>query len=401
MKRILIRASKTPFENLATGPIPRQDLRAVYRSLNRAGTKNIGNLVFAHSAYKALSSSDAELTIDNYRLSLDDNYADIADEINERFDVFVIPLCNSFRPSYKDVLVRMTNTIRKLKIPCVVTGVGAQTNLAGDVSRLDVMKDEAKDFVAAILDRSESIGVRGPITRDFIKRLGFDDSRIDVIGCPSMFYNGKNMKISKPDSLGAVALNLSSAVKDPAYLNFASYFNENPEGVTYVPQVRELMPSFFKKRLPSPDAAPSIDTPTPRVIAREQVAFLCDVVPWLDFMRTQSFAIGTRIHGNVVPLLAGTPAHVIAHDSRTLELAEYFEIPKTEVPSIRKFDLRETFERSDYSKLEKNHPARLATYAKFLERNGLDHILHDEQQLAAHDAAVRSALAKAGIPAAA
>lgn len=401
MTRILIRASKSPFDSFVDGPVPFSELASVHKALHAPGTRNIGNLVFAHSTYKAISADDAQIDIDDYQLSLSDYYADKADEINERYDVFVIPLCNSFRRSYKDTLARMAATIRKIKIPCIVTGVGAQTGLGGDLAKLEVIRDEAKEFVSAILDRSESIGVRGELTRDYLISLGFPGSQIDVIGCPSMFYNGENLKIRPRDKLGAVALNLSSAITNKKLLNFAGYFNSNPENVTYIPQVRELMPMFIKGQFPDPQAAPDMDMPIPRIVANKQVAFLCDVVPWIDFMRTQSFAIGTRIHGNVTALLAGTPAHVIAHDSRTLELAKYFEIPHTELSKIRQFDLRKTFESSDYTAMEKNHGERLAIYAKFLERNGLKHILYDQEKLKAHDAKIKDSLKHTRIPAAA
>ena len=50
--------------------------------------------------------------------------------------------------------------------------------------------------------------------------------------------------------------------------------------------------------------------------------------PWLRRTSAQlDFVFGTRIHGNVAAILAGTPAFVLAHDTRTLELASYFEHP--------------------------------------------------------------------------
>jgi polysaccharide pyruvyl transferase WcaK-like protein len=45
------------------------------------------------------------------------------------------------------------------------------------------------------------------------------------------------------------------------------------------------------------------------------------------FMAQQHFAFGTRIHGNVAGVLAGTPSVVLANDSRTVELSEYHGIP--------------------------------------------------------------------------
>lgn len=390
MTRLLLRASKSPFESFCNGPIPRRALPAVYGALADEGTKNIGNLVFAHSVYKVLSALGTTIDIDRYRLSLDDRYASEAEAINERYDAFVLPMCNAFRPEYRTTLARITRTLRTLRIPCIVTGVGAQLEIGGDGSELGHMADEVRAFTAAVLDRSASIGVRGETTRDYLVGLGFPADRIDVIGCPSMFYHGAGLRIDKGD-LGTVALNLSD-VDDRRLDDFTRWFDCHRDGVTYVPQVRRLMPGAARGSFAPPQKLDAQDRLVPRLLDENRIAFLCDLMPWMDFLHDQSFAIGTRIHGNIVALLAGTPAHVIAHDSRTLELARYFDIPHTPVSEVAGFDLRHTFERSDYDALHRGHPARLATYAAFLARNGLRHILYEPEQLALHDARVRDSL---------
>ena len=40
---------------------------------------------------------------------------------------------------------------------------------------------------------------------------------------------------------------------------------------------------------------------------------------WIDYMKQRSFCFGTRIHGTVAALIAGTPAVLIVHDSRTVK----------------------------------------------------------------------------------
>jgi hypothetical protein len=394
MKKILLRASKTPFDIFSKEPIQKQHLLKTYASMGKSGTKNVGNLVFAHSVYKALSTPGNVIAIDDYELSLNSAFAAEAGRINEEYDAFVIPLCNAFRKSYRETLVRMTDTIRQLRIPCVVTGVGAQFPLGESFDELAGIKDEVYNFVASILDRSHSLGVRGPITQDYLVSIGFPRDRIEVIGCPSMFYNGANMSINKPEQIDRVAISLSS-IGHKNILNFTNYFNEHPDNVTYIPQVRALMPAIAKGRLPTEGEQNSTESPMPNLLREGKIAFLSDVLPWINFMKTQSFAIGTRIHGNIVPLLAGTPSHVIVHDSRTLELADYFEIPRTLLSEMRHFDLQETFEKSDYTALQRNHPQRLRTYANFLEKNGLGHTLYDPESQAVYDAKARDALTNA------
>src|SRR5690606_35271956 len=88
---------------------------------------------------------------------------------------------------------------------------------------------------------------------------------------------------------------------------------------------------------------------------------------WVDF--------GSRIHGNVVALLAGVPCHVIAHDSRTRELPEYFQIPFTRSTDLTEKTTAYTqFESSDWSALVSGHAERFARFIDYLNVHGLEHI---------------------------
>ena len=115
-----------------------------------------------------------------------------ADRINDSCDVLVLPLANQFRPNFGERLLAMADTIRRLKVPVVVVGVGCQTDLDYDFTKLEAVNAPVKRFVAAVLDHSSSIGVRGVCTAEYLKSLGFDD--VDIIGCPSMFIDGPELK---------------------------------------------------------------------------------------------------------------------------------------------------------------------------------------------------------------
>ena len=396
MTRVLIWASKTPFQNVHNGPLPREALNCFWHSLSQLEEKNAGNIVFAQSVYKALSAPDTELSVDGYALAHRRSYRSEAERINAEYDAFVIPLANTFRLSYRETLARLTENLRHVRIPCVVTGIGAQLSFGGGFEELKGIEREAKAFVGAILDRSEAIGVRGETTRDYLLHLGFPEDQVQVIGCPSMFYNGEHMAVERKP-LERVAFNLTPS-KDPRLRPFTDWFNAHPENVTHVVQDAKWMREVGTGRAPDPATPPTAEEPVPQLLQWGRVAFIRDLIPWIDLLRTHSFSIGNKIHGNIVGLLGGTPAHVIAHDSRTLELARYFEIPHTPVTALEGFDLRRTWEESDYGPLTANHGRRLATYAGFLERNGLSHILYDAEALARHEARVRRSLAEARLP---
>ncbi|MFE6337167.1 hypothetical protein ACFVOK_28715 [Streptomyces sp. NPDC057798] len=79
MKRILIRSGKSPFRVASPTEFIHQDL---------IGT-NTGNLLFSDSAHKMLTTPNTEVTSNGIRTNPS---AERAAEINEQYDVFVVPL---------------------------------------------------------------------------------------------------------------------------------------------------------------------------------------------------------------------------------------------------------------------------------------------------------------------
>ncbi len=97
--------------------------------------------------------------------------------------------------------------------------------------------------------------------------------------------------------------------------------------------------------------------------------------------RRHDFSFGSRIHGNIAAVLAGTPAYVLAHDSRTLELARYFEIPHAVLPDVPPdVDAADLYAAADSGPMVANHPRRFAAFAGYLSRHGLSHVFEDGQE---------------------
>ena len=362
MKEILLRARKDPFDAVS----PEATL------VGNLIAENAGNLIFSTAAYKIIGTADTRITADRFVID-----PAAAGRINERYDAYVIPLANAFRISFEPVLIRMTQLIRRLRIPVVILGVGAQSTVLNDPARLERIEPAVRDFVTAVLDRSPSIGVRGEFTHDYLRGLGFRD--VEVIGCPSMFIHGERLHIEKrrpalePDA--RLAINVSPYVKamGPVVMHHVERYPD----LTYIPQDLASL-----ERLLWGDPAPVADPaePLPIHLAHplfrdDKVRFFVDPWPWFDYLATMDFSFGTRIHGNIAALIAGTPSFVLAHDSRTLELVRYFEIPHRLMADVRPdVDAAELYEEADYGPLNRGHAARLATFLGYLERHGIDHI---------------------------
>jgi hypothetical protein len=377
MPQILIRAPKNPFTVADADTTYRQNLIG----------NNTGNLVFSQAVYRLLSTSGTDLETSGLARSH-------PGVINSRFDHVVIPLANAFRTTFLDTLDALSNLIEQLTVPVTVVGVGSQASLKGVYKGSDRVKPATTRFVRAVLNRSASIGVRGEQTRDYLKSLGFGDEHVKVIGCPSMFMYGPDLHVEKKvDSLASdspIALNVSPYVPQMAPISL--YAAEHFPRLVYMAQniqTLELMlygtyPKGKKMNALAVAGAPiTLDHP---LIRSDRVRFFLDPKTWFEHLSQYEFSFGTRIHGNIAALLSGTPALLLAHDSRTLELAEYHEIPHRTITSIEDdADAISLYAESDWNRLNKAHPDRWDHFASFLNEHRLTHVYEEGQDTNAFD----------------
>jgi hypothetical protein len=361
--RILLRSPKDPFEVVSP--------RAVYHR-NLIGN-NAGNLIFLHAAHRLLAVRDAEIEAGGMSFGPGQ-----ATAVNERFDVFVLPLANAFRNSFRVHLERMTRFIERLTIPVVVLGVGAQSDARYDFGRIRPIEDAVRRFVTAVLERAPSIGVRGELTADYLQTLGFRD--VEVIGCPSMFLHGDRLDVLKRqpglDAASRISINVSPYVKAMGPI-VMSHLERYPN-LTYVAQDRDTL-GLLLRGPERPSVGPT-DDPIPRhashpLFRQRRVRFYVEPWPWIDDLRQIDFSFGTRIHGNIAALLAGTPAYVFAHDSRTLELARYFAIPHRPMKEVPPdVDAAQLYAEADFTSLVDGHAGRFARFTDYLAKHGLRHV---------------------------
>ncbi|WBB62950.1 polysaccharide pyruvyl transferase family protein [Streptomyces sp. WMMC500] len=365
MKNILIRSGKSPFHVATRTEVVQQDL---------IGT-NSGNLLFSDAAHKLLLAPGTDITSNGIKT---DYSAERAAQINEQYDVFVVPLANAFRPSFEASLNRLTKLIEQLTIPVVVIGVGAQVGADYDTERLQAIDPSVKRFMKAVLKRSASVGVRGELTAGYLNGLGFKD--VDIIGCPSMFLYGDTFpEIRKTDAgitdASRIALNVSpdaarvgpiAAIAQRAYERFddLAYYAQNLTDA-------ELL--LWGDTSAEKGLTPELPTAAAHGLLRDDKTRVpTDPYGWMAELREYDFAFGTRIHGNIAALLAGTPALVLCHDSRTLELCRYFGIPHEMLAGMpADVDPAELYQKADFGGLHAGHQERWDRFARFLDRNDL------------------------------
>ena len=342
---------------------------------------NIGNMIFTNSIARTLLVDDDTVIdyVDLREQRLDDAYAAY---VNETYDCFLIPLANAFKSTNYDELMIITDFVKKLTIPCSIIGVGIQRTISNArFSEVYPHCEEAKAMVAAVLEKSPMIGVRGELTGEFLKDLGFlPEKDFTVIGCPSMFTYGDTLPEIKPTVLRENSvISFNSKVefeKLDGYQPFVDFAERNMKlfpNMVYVQQqiddVRMIYLDSIKQDLRSKK---SYDI-------SKAISFT-NIPAWIDYFRDNvDFSFGSRIHGNVAAILAGVPALAVPFDRRVLELADYHNIPYLKVKPLSKFEtLYDVFEQVDFSSVHRGHKERFNHYLDFLHTLGLDTIYdHD------------------------
>ncbi|WP_408897875.1 polysaccharide pyruvyl transferase family protein [Nocardioides sp. R1-1] len=381
--RLLQRSFKSPFEVLS----PEQ-------SIERGGTfgGNVGNLVFTEAAQKILGTPDTTVDLDRLRLR-----KGISAWINSEYDALVIPLANAFRPSFQRSLQDLTRIIRRLDVPVVVLGVGAQAGVDGDVTAMAAVEDDVRAFVAAVLDHGPTIGVRGEFTAEYLQGLGFAD--VEVIGCPSMFRYGPELPPTRTAPVTddtRIAVNGAHALfAEQGFGRFVERLVDRFPETTFFGQ-NALEGLQLRWRDVSSDFGGLTDVPThpEHPLYRAGRARLhVDPTTWIAALREVDYSVGGRIHGNIAAVLAGTPALVLTGDARTLELSRYFEIPHRLLRSLpEEVDPARLLEEADWAPMHAGHRARWERFAGYLRRHGLGNAFDDgdggrafEERLAALD----------------
>ncbi|MEU2616381.1 polysaccharide pyruvyl transferase family protein, partial [Micromonospora sp. NPDC007271] len=244
----------------------------------------------------------------------------------------------------------------------------------------------------AVLDRSHSIGVRGEVTEDYLRTLGF--SAVEQIGCPSMFLHGDSLRIEKAKATlnteDRLAFVISPYVR--ALSPIIQHHHQRYPNLRYVAQDLYTLGTLLYGDRPhlrgKSDGMP-IHTSHP-LFVEDKVRMFMDPWPWMEYLSGFDFAFGTRIHGTITALISGTPGYLLAHDSRTLELARYFGIPHRimrDVPAD--VDAADLYAEADYSALNDGHKARFTRIIDFLARHDLGHAFADGDSATRFDQQVR------------
>ena len=369
MKNILIRSGISPLDTF----------NAAYMIKHNSIGGNVGNLIYAYSVYRTLMKEETNIVPDYY--NTDPNKAD---EINEKYDAYVIPLADAFRKDFIPALRNYTKLIKKLKIPVYVIGVGLRASFEPNLDEGFPFDEDVKDFVSAVLEKSNMIGLRGEITSNYLSRLGFREG-VDhtVIGCPSMYTFGRDLKIRDTNITKNSIVCVNSSMLSPTnVLDFISRSMVKFSNYYFIPQwLKEMKLVYSGFPALSNESVNYPANNSHPAYSNNRVRYFLNAPTWINFMRQADFSFGARLHGNITATIAGTPSLIIPKDARMRELAEYHNLTRVWWNNITdNTNIEDLIEAADFHSPEKVQNKNFYNFIDFLNKNNLPHIYEDKME---------------------
>lgn len=366
-KSVLVHGTPSPLESIAVSEYWKGNLLH----------NNSGNVAFPYGIFRNLTSPTQEVISDWYGARLPP-----AEEVNERYSMYVMPMANDFGAHFSNEMKRLTAYIKKLKIPVVVVGIGGAFS---ENDCFDVPKPfdrTVQAFLDAVLDRSSLIGLRGAVSARYLESLGYTEGRhFEVIGDPTLFNVGRNLSIRPLDLTlkSKVAYNMTPTAPITA-LQFLNRLALEYENSLYIAQDIGDLTKLYSGVI---DPQYSIQRETvaefPNHLGDFQfstgrAAMYLTAPSWISAMSQFDFSIGTRIHGNILATHAGTPTLTLTYGSRLRELTEYHDLPRVDATKLSyKTDLSELISSVDFHAPERVHQENFDRFVGFLDTNGIEH----------------------------
>ncbi|NCO85282.1 MAG: polysaccharide pyruvyl transferase family protein [Rhodobacterales bacterium] len=306
-------------------------------ALSNAAGVNLGNLVFRHALRFIISDLDA------FEPVTGPEYRDIVQ--SEKPDHVLVSCANWLGQTQRDEQFNLGRAEMVEAADCTVTafGLGVQAP-AMDAERPIRLGPNSIRLARALSERAPQLSVRDELTRRTLEASGITNAV--VTGCPSNFINcdpdlGRRVAARAAHLAGRLTRwdEVRSAISEVTGGHVASgavlkrqmaMLDETP--AFYILQTPGLLPFVLGERTNITDLYRE-NNPFMGQSGRLSKALLSKVLhfgnveAWLDFSRTCDLSFGMRIHGTMVPLQAGVPSVLVAHDSRTVGLAAAMGVP--------------------------------------------------------------------------
>ena len=296
------------------------------------------------------------------------------DEINDQFDFIILPEANLFSAYYRNSIQKGSELFSKIRIPVYVIACGSE---APSFEALDDLVKNigtvSSRFIETVYKTGGEFALRGEFTKAFFNRLGF--SSAVVTGCPSLYQMGREFTVPeinyvqemRPVFNGRIPFvkELMKVYPQSVHMDQEAFLNAlyKPKGDNL--EYKDLL-TLYRRH----------GTYAAELLRDDRIRLIPDMHNWRTYLMRSgaNYSFGTRIHGSIMAILSGIPATVVAKDSRTQEMAEFFDIPciihkKGHVYS--QDELLQCYAEADYSRFNANFSAKYDAFAAFLKEHGI------------------------------
>jgi len=251
----------------------------------------------------------------------------LASQVNDKFTHVVLFLQDNVRSSdpynrtfpFSD----LRTFIARLRIPIVTVGLGLNSvdlaNLDSATAIRRTLSREQADFLEQLATESVHLGVRGEATKNILSLL-VPDTSATVIGLPSYFRSDKSFVALEETDLPGPAGSLRDGVpyrgklKSVASSPFSSKAHRRSEAV---------LSDDYDWGLQPPGLESSVFHKSGK--RRQHVPSSLNELEKL--YQEFDFVFGSRLHGTIAALNAGTRALLLNDDLRVREFASLTKIP--------------------------------------------------------------------------
>lgn len=378
MRRILVYKN---IDEIEYALFKKTNYKTVYQIINterKGNWANFANKLWLQGLVSEIST--AENHIEYMTKPMDSQY------INNHFDSIIFPSANIFSPDYCEAMERLADEFSEIRIPILVISCGVQAKSYAALDELiHQIKRPACRFIDAVYRTGGEFSLRGYFTKEFFDKLGF--SNAVVTGCPSLYQNGRELSIVKKEiekeQLKPIIngqnymfstkfyYQIFQEYKDAIFIDqdhFGQYLYDADTDIFDNMDLKKMV-SLVKK-----ESYLALE-----LLSSGRIQYFIDMPNWREYIKKEgyNFSFGGRIHGNIMSLLSGIPSVVYVCDSRTREMAEFFDIPIVE-PNNKK-SLYEIYCDCDFSKFNQTFKGKYDFYKEFLiNHNLIDDKMNDK-----------------------
>lgn len=331
---------------------------------------NFGNMLFTNAVYNQIPNSH------HIGFNFDPKY------VRENFDHIVIPASNWING--KENWGFLADLLEEANLPVCLVGLGCQLE---DATNSDSVSEGTIRFLKTVSKLSRTIGVRGEFTKDVMAKLGFPNT--DALGCPSIFTKSTIPEIRRvPNhrklrtSVGPTRYHIpkgSSLSSDDKQRKLYQFAINNASSIYYQSEAFEIALLNREDVSRTKDDALNYygledwDVLEDNIMRKGK--YHKDLDQWITDLKKDDVYIGTRIHGAITAILAGTPPVLVTHDNRTKELAKIMGVPNIDIDNFNFDGSAESIDSLlrgfDFSITEDTLRRNLANFKNFYQQNGL------------------------------